>query len=757
MSDTNDNNENVQNQDVNHQSAAEQAVSDVRREPGVIPDERRELVKQKTRDVKAARKFWDEDFKRMKRDQDFLLGIQWAGQTKIDDEDERYVINICQRHVQQRTAAVYAKNPTVVARRKEMLDFVLWDENPLTAQMAMQAVSQAGQLMAAAAGGDPAAQAQAAQSATNPQVMQEFKAAQALLADIQQGMALRAGKTRMARTMELYFKNKVLVQQNPPFKASMKQLVRRGMAAGIGYVKLGLVRDMELSPDVLKGMATLQEQMAEIEMLMADLADNPAMMADCTAEKEELRLALEAMQSSKKIVTQEGIIFDFPSPTSIIPDWKLVHLQGFVGCDFVAEEYMLTPDQIQKLWKVDVQGNCTVYDPENKATTEATSEPAKGRGTDGRMGKKGLACVWIIYDRTTGLVYTVCDGYPDFLEEPAEPPLKLERFFPWFALGFNYIEHHTQRFPLSDVHLLRHPQKEMNRAREGLREQRIANRPLTLNAAGTLSDTDKEKLQTRPANAVVQLDGLKPNQKAEDLIQPYKHPPIDPTLYDVTPAFEDVLRAVGSQEANLGGTSNSTATESSIAESSRMSSLQSNMDDMDDFLTEIMRAAGQAALMEIGPEEVKRVVGPGAMWPQLSGQDVADEIFLEIQAGSSGRPNKAVEVQNMTQMAPVLLQIPGLNPQWLARQMLTRLDDRLDLTEAFLQGQPSIQTLNALAAKPLGQGPAGAAKPGGPGAEDPNAQGGEGGQNTEGVGGAGGALGPQAGNAQPPAAQPVQM
>lgn len=723
--------------------------SGVRRELGDVPQDRKALLDDITKDVRASRKHWDDDFKRMREDQDFLLGLQYVGQTSID-KDERYQANIVQRHVQQRTAAVYAKNPTVVARRKEMLDFVIWDENPVTAQMAMQAVSMAGKISSAAQGGDPQAQAQAQAAVSNPAAMEELAAAKALLADIQKGMQRRAASGRISKTMELYFKNKVLAQQAPPFKASMKQLVRRTMAAGVGYIKLGLMRDMETSPDVFKGMATLQEQMASLERVMADLNDkglmNADVMADASGQKEDLRLAMEALQQRPQIVKQEGIVFDFPSSTSIIPDRNLIHLQGFLGCRRVTEEYLLTPEQVEAIWKVDVKTGATTY---NAESGDKDMGPVSRDDAQKAEQKRGKVCVWITYDRDTGLTYTVCEGYGDFLEVPCAPKLTLERFFPWFPLAFNYIEHFKQRWPLSDIHLLKHAQREYNRSREGLREHRIANRPMTI-LGGVLDKEDKEKLQDRPANAVLQLQGLSPGQKAQDLLQAYQHPPIDPQVYETDHVFQDVLRVVGSQEANLGGTSNATATESSIAESSRMSSLQSNMDDMDDFLTEVMRAAGQVALMEIGKEEVVRVVGPGAVWPQLNGQDVADEIFLEIQAGSSGRPNKAVEIQNITQLAPTLLQIPGMNPEWLARQLLTRMDDRLDLTDAFLAGNPSIQTLNAMAAKPLGAAPQGAGKPGGPGEEDPNAQGAQGAGNAAMPPGVGGGLGPQAANAGAP-------
>jgi hypothetical protein len=722
--------------------------SGVQREPGDVPQERKALVKRWCDDIKKARKFWKDDFDRMKSDEDMLLGLQWVGQTKLDDD--RYIVNVCQRHIQQRTASIYAKNPTVVAKQKPMMDYKLWDENPLSFQMASQLVATSGQMAQAAQAGDPQAQAQMMQSQNNPQAMQAFAMAQALIKDVQEGSARKGMKARICKTMELYFKNKVLSQQNPPFKAQMKQLVRRTHATGIGYLKLGLVREMQervMSPDELKGMATLTERMSQLETMMADMSDDDPAYDGCCGEKEEIRLMVEAMRARPQDVVQEGIVFDFPPATSIIPDWRMVHLQGFLGCQFVSEEYMLSVDDVQKVWKTDVGGNCTMYNPDTQvADTTYSGDNATGTGSD---YKKGLACVWVTYDRTTGLIYTTCDGYPDFLEEPDAPPLVLERFFPWYALGFNYIEHHKQRFPLSDVFLMKPEQREMNRCREGLRQHRIANRPLTAVAAGMLNDDDIKKLEERPANGVVQLNALGPQAKIGDVLQTVQHPPLNPALYDVEPQFQDILRTVGTQEANLGGTSSATATESSIAESSRVSSLQSNMDDLDDFLTEVMRDAGKVTLMEISAEQISRVVGVGAVWPTLSNQDVADEIFLEIKAGSSGRPNKAQEIQNFQQLAPILMQIPGISPQWIAEQVVRRMDDDMDLTDAFVEGQPSIQTLNALAAKPLPDAPLN------PGAQDANAQGPEGANNAPQASGTGGGLGPQGQNRSAPAAPPV--
>ena len=238
--------------------------------------------------------------------------------------------------------------------------------------------------------------------------------------------------------------------------------------------------------------------------------------------------------------------------------------------------------------------------------------------------RKSQCLVWEIWNRKDGLVYLVCDGYPDFLEEPAAPDVYTERFWPWFGLVLNEVDNEREIFPPSDVRLLRDMQIEINRARQGLREHRRANRPKTIVPSGMLEDEDKAKLQNHPANAVLELNGLAPGQDVGSVLQPYKGPPIDPALYDVNATYDDILRVVGVQEANLGGTSGSTATESNIAESSRMSSLASNIDDLDDMLSDMARTAGQILIANVSQETVKKTVGPGAVWPEVNKQQIAE-------------------------------------------------------------------------------------------------------------------------------------
>ena len=65
------------------------------------------------------------------------------------------------------------------------------------------------------------------------------------------------------------------------------------------------------------------------------------------------------------------------------------------------------------------------------------------------------------------------------------------------------------------------------------------------------------------------------------------------------------------------------------------------------MLNELMRSAGKLLLLELTRDTALKIAGPAGEWPQLSPQQIADELVVNIEAGSAGRPNKAVEIDNI--------------------------------------------------------------------------------------------------------------
>ena len=460
-------------------------------------------------------------------------------------------------------------------------------------------------------------------------------------------------------------------------------------------MKVGFERELDRSPEVAAKMSDVQAQVDHLRRIAEEAREGEIDKED--AEMEELLLSLQSLENEPLVPVQEGLLFDFPECDSVVIDPMCRNLRGFVGANWIAHELFLHPDEVRAIYGKDIKEEFLQYDLKGNPQGEAGEKRSFWQSAENKAEiRDELALVWEIYDRQAGLRYVVCDGYRDFLTEPEAPPMKLDSFWPVFALTFNELEHKDRLFPPSDIKLLAPMQHEYNRAREGLRQHRRANLPKYASAPGALEEADKELLKSPVPHSVLELQGLATGQKIGDVVQPFEQVGIDPGLYEVHSIFDDVQLTVGMQEASFGQISKGTATETSIAESSRVSALGANVDDLDSFMSEICRAAGQVLLLEMSGDEVRRIVGEGAAWPELSREAVLQEVWLEIEAGSTGKPNKAAELQNIERIIPFLIQIPGIDPKFLAKELLKRLDDKMDLDEAIAASMPSIVAMNQM-------------------------------------------------------------
>jgi hypothetical protein len=742
------------------ETASRDPTKRVQRDPPTPAEPRRRLVQRWIGRVQADKKHHKPAFDRMRANQSFTHGNQWDDRdtTTVTGPDTRYVANIALRHVQQRTASLYATNPTVVARTRERMLAVVWDGDMASAQQAEQQLQQATLLQAQQAQitGVPVVPGQMPPG-LDPHIL-------AVVTDFKNVQMYHKMLKRAGKTLELLWDYNI-DEQTFPFKVMMKMTMRRVIVAGVGYVKLGFQRQMKMRPEIEQEIADMTQRIATIKRISDDVADRE--LPPDAPEVEQLELAIKGLMAEPQIIVREGLSFDYPDSTAIIPDKKTKSLHGFLGADWVTQEYMLTPEKVQEIYNIDIGATYRAYSVDGDYTADNHAPYADNDTPE--TPSRGLAAVWEIYHRLDGLVYVVCDGYPDFLQEPAPPDVYLDRFWPWFPLVLNEGYNDKAVFPRSDIDLLRDMQLELNRARQGLREHRKANRPKTIVAGGILEPDDKEKLASHPANAVIELNGLAPGAKVEDLLQAFKPPPIDPALYDTNATFEDILRVLGQDQASMGQTTSATATEAAVAQSSQHTDLSSCIDDQDDLLSELAQAGGKLLLLNVSADTVKKVIGPGAVWPELSKQDIVENIYLEVQAGSTGRPNKQQEVQNAQILFPMLQRVPGISPEWMARELIKRLDDRLDLDDAFVEGLPSMDAINRIqgtvatpppqdppnpaADQAQGPGPppaspaqAAPASPNAPpmaGPNDPNAQGPNGGRNARVPNPPNGLLGPR--------------
>ncbi len=638
------------------------------------------LVKKWEAKVLKAVKHWEKDFNKMKQCMDIA---ETGSMSKEWVEAKNYVVPIIARHINQEVASLYARHPTTIVKRKKRMLFKIWDGKPETAQAALEAFNMGDMTQAA------------------------------LIDDIMQGQQYMMLVDKIAKTLEILW-SYYLGEQEFDYKAQLKALVRRVKTAGVGYVKLGFQRILEQNPEFESRISDMTSKIDATQRLMEAVAKGEETMPPDSPDIEQLRLNLKDLQEDATMIVREGIVLSFPKPRSIVPDIHTKHLRSLAGAEWVAEHIGdFSPERVKELYKVDLpKGQYTTY---------------KDRASDGTNSNVEEHCcrIWEIHDKVNRQVLTICEGYSEFIKEPATPKVHLERFWPYFPLVFNEVESEETIFPPSDVWNARHIQDEYNRNRQGLREHRQANIPWYAIRNGALSEADRNRLKNHAPHEIVEFNGMGPQDDINKLIQRGPVIAIDPPQYDVEGNWADMLRVVGATQASIGPTSGDTATESSIAENNRQTTQSSATDDLDDLLTNLARSAAQLMLAELDLQTVIEIAGPGAAWPEMemSREEIAKDLQLDIEAGSSGRPNRAAELADMERAAPTIMQLPGISPAPIAKKYLNLLN--IDVEETYVEGLPSITALNQAMGKP--QQPPGE-KPGDPNA--PSAQGGQGSQNA---------------------------
>ena len=654
------------------------AATDATKADNTIPQADKDLVARWMKRIEAAEKKWKPVFDRMRKCQQ--IATHGAYKEWLEG-DVRYVAPILNRHINQAVAQLYAKNPQAVATARKKMLHTVWDGTQ----------EQLVNTEALAMMGDGAA------AALIPAIGQ----------DIAQAQAAENLAEQMAKTLTILHEYEI-DEQPYDFKVQLKSLVRRTKVNGVGYVDLAFVREMDgMRPETTARLEDTQAKLAEIQRRMEELIE-PDSDDDLESERAQLQSMIADIQNNPDRVAREQVIYDYPRSTEILLDPNTRHLKSLLGCGWLARIHDLTCEEIEDIYKVDIKDN---LEENTRAAYAMMGEKAEGE----RKYR-----VYEIQDKTLTQRLTVCRGYAGFLKRPAEPDIWLERFFSIFPLVFNEIENDEEIYPPSDVWIAKHTQFEYNRSREGLREHRVAARPYWLTQRGRLDQTTQDRLKNHAAHEIVEVNPGEPGEPLAAVVQAGPTAPIDPNLYDTGPIFDDLQRSVGSQEANLGGTSGATATESSISESSRQSTLSDNVDDLDDMLTALAMETGKVLFMHMSKERVLQIVGPGAKWPDfpVSRREAADDISMKIRAGSSGRPNQAAELANIERAWPALSQLPGINPKPLAAKYADLLE--IDLSELLEQGALSIVAKNAMLSKP----------PAPPSGTVPAAQGPQGGGNT---------------------------
>ncbi len=601
---------------------------------------------------------------------EFVSGLQWPEQTTIDTD--KYVCNITLRDVNQKVASLYAKNPTAVATRRPRMDFAIWNGET---ESLMEAIQQGQQMVMS---GQP----------LPPELGAFFK-------DVEDGRLRQQIVDKIGKTLEIVYGYSV-DSQKPEFKEQLKQVVRRVVVCGVAYGRPVFCRETQdySQPSSIDARSGANERAGRAQAILNKIDDGTVEQDGATGA------SLKSLVASLGVPAEPGRLperleFDFCPATAIIPDERCRSLVDFVAARWIAQEYILPLEEVNAIFgtKITLGSGVNGGATEVSVNGNATNRPVDEK-TD--ILSKNLIHLYEVFNYVDRTRFFIVEGWKDFVLAPESPLPQVSGFWHHFAVTFNSIEvdpdSKTSIFPPSDVQTVKSPQREWNRIAEDMRDHRRANSPKYLYREGSTSEEDLKRVTNAEPNACVGLKGVPADMSLDKVFMPLGMIPLSPELYDRSNLEQDMMMGGGFQQANVGAAQpNVTATVGTIAEQSRLNVSASNIDDLDGFLSRLAQAGGEMLLQEMSEQTVKRIAGIGSVWPSddVNREDYLNEIYLKIEAASSGRPNKAMEVQNGMQILPLIHQAGG-NPIGVIEKLAKLLDDNTDISKFFPLTPPQL-------------------------------------------------------------------
>jgi hypothetical protein len=271
------------------------------------------------------------------------------------------------------------------------MDFTIWDEKVETLQHAVGLTSMVT---------DPI------QAANDP----SFIAAQALITDYVQGKQRRDVIEKICRTLEIVY-GWQQDNQLPDFKTQMKQLVRRTITCGVGYVGVdfsradGDVLEEPLTPVSLQDrIKTAKEILGRLEL--GEIQDDSATMQTLQNLFSTIQASASSPTSDQEV--KERLVFTFPTPTSIIIDPCCIALKGFIGAHWIAEQSIKTVQQLESFFGIKIDAT-SVGNYDTTVDTEYNNPPS-----DSSSPEKRKLCLWKVFDLDTKSMFYIAHGWKEF-------------------------------------------------------------------------------------------------------------------------------------------------------------------------------------------------------------------------------------------------------------------------------------------------------------------------------------------------------
>lgn len=498
---------------------------------------------------------------------------------------------------------------------------------------------------------------------------------------------------RFGKTLEIVLRRLMVIDAH--LKKRAKSTVRSAMTTGIGWIKVQYQRDYGSDPIIQNRIADVQDNLKRLQYLTKEVESDKG---DQEANKAELEQQLRALQERVEVIVSEGVVIDrILTEDLFILDESIRDFDAYPQSRAISHRVWFSKEAYAETFGHEAPMSATIFKhPKDDDSSNSDGQP------------QHFVAVHEIWDRISQTIYTKCEGATQWSREPYQPQKLGQRWYPFFALGFNPID--GQFEPLSDVELLKELQDEYNTTRTNFAQHRKENLPgMVVRAGGSLDEGDIDKIVKRKINEVVVIGGDSNIPLSNELIE-IKGVPIDPAVYETSPIRNDMDMVVGMSDASRSNIMKpKTLGEAEIMREGMMSRTTERQDAVEDVLQEVAQYCAEICLQELTLPQVQRIAGVGASWPQLSKDDIFDLVQIQIRAGSTGKPNKQQEREQWIEFMPtfqeMVTKIVELRQQGqvdmakalteMLKETLRRFDERLEL-DLFIPNDDEGQQLQQI-------------------------------------------------------------
>jgi hypothetical protein len=537
---------------------------------------------------------------------------------------------------------------------------------------------------------------------------------------VQAGGSVDPTGKQLAETLEIAISRLWKVGK---LKKAAKRTVRSALSVGIGWFKAVMWSDKRPQPQVEKTLHDAEATMGRLTLLMGEIREGDEDADTLEVQKQKLAFLIAGLRAKLELQKEYGLNIDFVRAEDMQVSLDVSSMGDYTSADWLSEDMYIPQavlrarfprfsDEDEKRATVFYQKNATsnTYgDASQVATGEAASDGTYSKSTPGSPmgGNKPQQFVKIVefWDRRDGQIKTVCDGIDRWAIEPYSPPQASNRYYPYFGLELFPVD--GQRHAQSLAFRLRKLQDEYSACRSNQRLTRERSIPGTIFNAGVMSVEDAKKLES---SVIGEMVGIRPTDitlPIQNIVMEKKIPTIDVRLWDTTPINRDMESLSGVQEALQQNASQQpkTATEAQIQQTGFASRTSADRDCLEDVLVELAQYTAETSIQSIDGTAIQRICGPAAFWPfGMDVQDLLTMVDVDIEAGTSGKPNVAADKANWSTILPLLQkimvqvrQVQETDPPLaecltnLLRETLKRLDDRLDIDDFIAKTPPPPQ------------------------------------------------------------------